>query len=56
MLSSVLRDPKHFKNPEVFDPEHFLDDKGAVKKNEAFMAFSAGRTQAEEPPGDLGEG
>ncbi|XP_071980994.1 cytochrome P450 2B1-like [Engystomops pustulosus] len=43
LLTTVLKDPEQFYQPEVFSPDRFLDHNGTVKKHPALMPFSAGR-------------
>uniref|UniRef100_A0A8C5QA40 Cytochrome P450 n=1 Tax=Leptobrachium leishanense TaxID=445787 RepID=A0A8C5QA40_9ANUR len=43
LLCTVHRDPAKFSTPYKFNPNHFLDENGKFKKNDALRAFSAGK-------------
>jgi cytochrome P450 family 2 subfamily J len=40
-LTALHRDPKEWATPDVFNPEHFLEN-GQFKKRESFLPFSMG--------------
>ncbi|XP_056304899.1 cytochrome P450 2B4-like [Danio aesculapii] len=41
-LTDILANKEHWKHPDTFNPENFLDDKGHFFKPEAFLPFSLG--------------
>ncbi|CAM4675739.1 hypothetical protein PO909_014358 [Leuciscus waleckii] len=41
-LTAILSDKEHWKYPDTFNPENFLDDNGQFFKPESFLPFSLG--------------
>uniref|UniRef100_A0A8B9L1H3 Uncharacterized protein n=1 Tax=Astyanax mexicanus TaxID=7994 RepID=A0A8B9L1H3_ASTMX len=41
-LTAILTDKDHWKYPDTFNPENFLDEKGQFCKNDSFLPFSLG--------------
>ncbi|KAI4890809.1 hypothetical protein NFI96_001241 [Prochilodus magdalenae] len=41
-LTAILTDKNHWKHPDTFNPENFLDERGQFCKNDAFLPFSLG--------------
>uniref|UniRef100_A0A672T8D9 Cytochrome P450 2B4-like n=1 Tax=Sinocyclocheilus grahami TaxID=75366 RepID=A0A672T8D9_SINGR len=43
-LTAILTDKEHWKYPDTFNPENFLDDNGHFFKPESFLPFSLGES------------
>ncbi|XP_036447041.1 cytochrome P450 2H1-like [Colossoma macropomum] len=41
-LTAIMTDKEHWKYPNTFNPENFLDEKGQFCKNDYFLPFSLG--------------
>ncbi|XP_036447051.1 cytochrome P450 2J2-like isoform X2 [Colossoma macropomum] len=41
-LTAIMTDKEHWKHPNTFNPENFLDEKGQFCKNDYFLPFSLG--------------
>ncbi|XP_026995684.1 cytochrome P450 2B4-like [Tachysurus fulvidraco] len=41
-LMAIMQDKEHWKHPDSFNPDNFLDENGQFCKNEFFLAFSLG--------------
>lgn len=41
-IAVIQRDPEHYENPEVFNPDNFLPEKMRARHPYAYLAFSAG--------------
>ncbi|KAI4890818.1 hypothetical protein NFI96_013994 [Prochilodus magdalenae] len=41
-LTAIMTDKEHWKYPDTFNPENFLDERGQFCKNDAFLPFSLG--------------
>ena len=41
-LSTLIRDPDHWEEPNKFKPERFLDEEGRLVRNERFLPFGVG--------------
>ncbi|KAI6180691.1 Unspecific monooxygenase [Aphelenchoides besseyi] len=44
-ISILLNDPKHFANPQEFNPDRFLDENQNLRRYDAFMPFSIGKRE-----------
>ena len=45
-LMAIMTDQEHWKHPNTFNPENFLDEKGQFCKNDSFLPFSLGESAA----------
>ena len=43
MVCEFGTDPKHYKNPNVFNPDRFIDDSGKFIFDEKVMPFGTGK-------------
>uniref|UniRef100_W5KHY8 Cytochrome P450 2B4-like n=1 Tax=Astyanax mexicanus TaxID=7994 RepID=W5KHY8_ASTMX len=39
-ITAILADKNHWKHPDTFNPENFLDEKGQLSKSDHFLPFS----------------